>query len=100
MEFPQEAAALAMFIFLLGLRHGMDPGHIAAATASRAMACVIGLLSVGVGALGALKHLYPYAAAFYEGRELYFGAALVATTTVTFFVAGRKTLRSAQEERP
>jgi len=30
MEFPQEAAALAMFIFLLGLRHGMDPDHIAA----------------------------------------------------------------------
>ena len=60
------------------------------AAASRAMACVIGALSVGVGALGALKYLYPHATAFYEGRELYLGAALVATTTITFVLASRR----------
>ena len=57
-----------------------------AAAASRAMVCVIGALSIGVGALGALKYLHPHATAFYEGRELYFGAALVATTPIAFFV--------------
>ncbi len=58
------------------------------AAASRAMASVIGVLSIGVGIFCALRYLYPQLAVFYEGRELYFGAALVATTTLTYVVVG------------
>jgi len=61
----------------------------AAAIASRVMSLVVAGISLMVGAFGAMKMSLPVVGSWSEGKELYFGSALVALIAGSFLLAIR-----------
>lgn len=66
-----------------------------ALVASRVMGLVVSAISLLVAAFGAAKLLSPAVDAWSEGKELMFGAALVAIIALSFWLAIRMTRRPA-----
>jgi high-affinity nickel-transport protein len=62
--------------------------------AARALAAAIGVVSLGVAALGAARLVFPAAESWYEGRELVCGAAVLLAVTASYLVVTRS--RAAQ----
>jgi hypothetical protein len=57
-----------------------------AATASRIMALTVAGLSVGVGLFTLARLLFPHISVWAEGREFWFGAAVVVAVLIAFGV--------------
>jgi high-affinity nickel-transport protein len=61
-----------------------------AASVSRVMGLAVGVLSLTVAAFGASRHLSPRLDAWTDGRDIYFGVAVIASLALAYGVAMRR----------